>query len=57
MLNRLRGKTELQKLQSQYCKLVKSSYNLAIKDKDKSDHLHKEAIKILDQIKKIEHQL
>ncbi|WP_103864835.1 MULTISPECIES: Lacal_2735 family protein [Aquimarina] len=56
MLAWLKHKTELEKLQHTYCKLMKSSYKLALTDKDKSDLLHQEADKILIQIKKIEGQ-
>lgn len=51
-----RNKNELQKLQSNYCKLMKSSYKLALKDKSKSDELHEKADKIMAQIKQIEEQ-
>jgi len=56
MLKWLRNKTELQKLQHQYCKLMKNSYHLALRDKEKSDYLHDRANKILQEIKKLEHQ-
>lgn len=56
MFTWLKNKTELQKLQYSYCKLMKSAYKLALKDKDKSDQLHQEADKILTQIKRIEGQ-
>ncbi len=51
-----RNKNELQKLQSNYCKLMKTSYKLALKDKPKSDKLHEKAGKIMMQIKQIEEQ-
>ncbi len=54
MLKWIREKTELQKLQLQYCKLMKRSYQTAIKDKQKSDFLHDQAHKILLEIQKIE---
>ncbi len=54
MFSWLRNKSELQKLQYTYCKLMKSAYKTAIKDKSKSDMLHKKANEILIQIKKIE---
>ncbi len=50
----LRNKTKLQRLQSSYCKLMKNAYNMALKDKGKSDLLHKEACDILTEIKKME---
>ncbi|GGX08591.1 Lacal_2735 family protein [Aquimarina muelleri] len=53
----LKNKTELQKLQYHYCKLMKNAYKLALTDKDKSDQLHKKANEILVKIKKIEKQL
>lgn len=48
----LRNKTELQKLQYHYCKLMKNAYELALTDRDKSDQLHKKANEILNEIKK-----
>ncbi|WP_299437945.1 Lacal_2735 family protein [uncultured Aquimarina sp.] len=56
MFNWSKDKTDLKKLQKQYCRLMKSAYNLAIKNKEKSDRLHDEANQILAEIKKIEHQ-
>ncbi|WP_109298914.1 Lacal_2735 family protein [Aquimarina sp. AU474] len=56
MFTWLKHKSELQKLQYSYCKLMKSAYKIAIKDKDKSDELHKQAREILSKIKKIESQ-
>ncbi len=56
MFTWLKHKTELQKLQYSYCKLMKSAYKIAIKDKDKSDQLHKQASEILSEIKKLENQ-
>jgi hypothetical protein len=50
----LKNKTELQKLQYAYCKLMKSAYKLALTDRNKSDQLHQKADKILIQIKEIE---
>ncbi len=52
----LKHKTELQKLQYSYCKLMKSAYKTALTDKNKSDQLHIKATEILNQIKKIESQ-
>ncbi len=54
MFGWLRNKSELQKLQSAYCKLMRSAYKTAVKDKSKSDLLHKKANEILTQIKEIE---
>lgn len=53
MLNRLKNKTRLQKLQSQYCKMMKSAYHTALKDKVKSDKIHEEAHLILREITKL----
>ncbi|WP_299257344.1 Lacal_2735 family protein [uncultured Aquimarina sp.] len=50
-----KNKTDLQKLQKRYCRLMKNAYNLAIKDKEKSDLMHEEANKILTEIKQMEH--
>ena len=52
-----RNKSELQKLQDRYCKLMKKAYKIAIKDKDKSDLLHKQAHNIMEKIKRIENNL
>ncbi len=51
-----KSKSRLQKLQDNYCKLMKSAYKIAVKNKDKSDLLHKEANQILMEIKKLENQ-
>ncbi|KAA1246050.1 Lacal_2735 family protein [Aquimarina sp. RZ0] len=56
MYHLLKGKTELERLQKQYSKMMKNAYELALKDKTKSDDLHEKASKILIEIKKIEHQ-
>ncbi len=50
-------KTDLLKLQERYCKLMKSVYYIAIKNREKSDRLHEEADKVLRKIRKLEHQL
>ncbi|MBQ4820400.1 Lacal_2735 family protein [Aquimarina sp. MMG016] len=54
MLGWLKHKTQLQKLEDKYCKLMKNSYQVALKDKDKSDAIHKKANQILHQIKKLQ---
>ncbi|WP_405205569.1 Lacal_2735 family protein [Aquimarina sp. LLG6339-5] len=51
-----KDKSNLDKLQKRYCRLMKNAYNLAIKNKEKSDLLHKEASKLLIEIKKLQHQ-
>ncbi|SEL78800.1 hypothetical protein SAMN04487910_3254 [Aquimarina amphilecti] len=51
-----RDKSNLEKLQKRYCRLMKTAYNLAIKNKEKSDLIHDEANKILIEIKKLKHQ-
>ncbi|WP_344929105.1 Lacal_2735 family protein [Aquimarina addita] len=56
MFSWLKEETELQKLQKRYCRLMKNAYNLAIKDKNKSDQLHDEASRIMSRINKLEHQ-
>jgi len=48
-------KMNLQKLQKQYSRLMKNSYLLAVKDKEKSDRLHEKACKIMIEIKKLQH--
>ncbi|WP_152537418.1 Lacal_2735 family protein [Aquimarina pacifica] len=45
-----RNRSELQKLQDTYCKLMKSSYKISLRDKNKSDELHRRANQILNQI-------
>jgi len=52
----VRHKTKLEKLKSNYCKLIKNAYEVAIKDQIKSELLHKEAEKILKEIRSIESQ-
>lgn len=54
MFNWFKDKTELQKLKDKYSKLMKISYRLAVKDKEKSDKVHQEADKLLLRIKKLE---
>ncbi|WP_062059808.1 Lacal_2735 family protein [Aquimarina longa] len=56
MFTWLKNKTELQRLQYNYCKLMKSSYKLALTNKQKSDQLHERANQIMLQIKEIEGQ-
>ncbi len=51
-----KSKSELQKLQNAYCKLMKNSFKLALKNKAKSDELNREAGEILSLIKEIEKQ-
>lgn len=55
LFNWLKEETELQKLQKRYCRLMKNAYNLAIKDKIKSDQLHEEASKIMSKINQLKH--
>ncbi len=52
----LRNKTELQKLQYKYCRMIKNAYKLALTDKKRSDQLHEKASELLSQIKKMESQ-
>lgn len=54
MIEWLRNKTKLQKLQYKYCKLMKSAYTLAPKDKKKSDLIHEEANKIMKEIQELQ---
>ncbi|MBP2833471.1 Lacal_2735 family protein [Aquimarina sp. U1-2] len=56
MLAWFKHRTHLQKLQNDYCKMMKNAYKLALTDKEKSDQIHEKANKILAQIKKIESQ-
>ncbi len=56
MLAWLKNRTELQRLQQNYCKIMKNAYKLALTDKEKSDQLHEKANEILSQIRKIEGQ-
>ncbi len=57
MFSWIKRKSKLQKLQHDYCRLMKNAYKLALKDKNKSDVLHQEAEKILLEIRKIENNL
>ncbi|GAA4271041.1 Lacal_2735 family protein [Aquimarina gracilis] len=54
MFSWFKNRTELQKLQHDYCKMMKNAYKLALTDKKKSDQLHEKANEILSRIKKIE---
>ncbi|MBW1298238.1 Lacal_2735 family protein [Aquimarina litoralis] len=46
-------KSDLEKLQKRYCRLMKSSYTIALKDKEKSDSINEEASRVLIEIKKL----
>jgi len=56
MITWFKYRNELEKLQYTYGKMMKNAFELAIKDKEKSDQLHLEAGKLLSEIKKIESQ-
>jgi len=56
MFSLLLHKTELQKLQDRYCRLMRSSYDIALTDKKRSDLIHDEAQRILDEIHKLKEE-
>ncbi len=50
-MNWLERKSELQKLKKRYSMLMKQSYEIALRDKEASDRLNREATEILEAIK------
>ena len=54
MFTWLKNKNRLQRLRSKYCRLMKNSYLIALKDKDKSDQINTEACALLIEIKRLE---
>lgn len=53
MLDWLKKKDEVQKLKEQYTNLMAKSYQLALKNKEESDRVNREALRIFELIKRI----
>jgi len=49
-------KSKIEKLQERYKRLMRKSFELSLKDKQKSDVVHNEALKIKHQIRQLKHQ-
>lgn len=56
MFDWLKNKSELEKLENSYSKLMKNAYIIALNDVEKSNQLHQKADTILNQIKTIENK-
>lgn len=54
MFEWLHNKSELQLLKERYCKLMKKAYQLALKDKGRSDKINMQAKLILLRIQELE---
>ncbi|WP_121666391.1 Lacal_2735 family protein [Mesonia aquimarina] len=52
----LKGKNRRQKLKEKYCSLMRRAYEIAPKNKKKSDYLNKKARNILRELKKLENR-
>lgn len=50
MLSLFRKKTKLEKLKCRYTWLMRRSYVIALKDKEKSSKLHRQAEELLEKI-------
>jgi len=50
LMNWLEKKSELEKLKRQYSDLMRQSYETALKDKQESDRINREAQKVYDKI-------
>lgn len=55
-MNWFKRETKLDKLKKRYSELMRKSYEVAIKDKNKSDFFHEKAEEILDKIKSYRYQ-
>ena len=51
MLKWLKGKSKLEKLKIRYRELMHKSYEVSLKDPQKSDKIHRQADKIFEEIK------
>lgn len=56
MLKWFKNKSELDKLKERYCRLMKKSFKIALRDRKRSDKLRKEAKVLYDRIKKYDTQ-
>lgn len=54
LLNWIETKTKRDKLRERYCALMKKAYQIAPKNKRKSDLLNREAKSVLRELRKIE---
>lgn len=54
MFTWFKNKNRLQRLRNKYCRLMKSSFLIALKDKSKSDQINTEACAILKEIRQLE---
>jgi len=50
----LKGKNRRQKLKEKYCSLMRKAYEIAPKNKKKSDYLNKKARQILSELKQMD---
>ncbi len=53
MNNWFKHKEKIQILQDRYIRLMRKSYELALKDKEKSDKAHEEACRIKNELNQI----
>ena len=56
MINLFKKETKLEKLKKRYKNLMRKSYEIALKDKEKSDYIHDKAEQVLKQIKSLRYQ-
>lgn len=55
-MNWFKRETKLDKLKKRYSELMRKSYEVALRDKKKSDFFHEKAEEILDEIKSYRYQ-
>ncbi|WP_115124154.1 Lacal_2735 family protein [Marinirhabdus gelatinilytica] len=51
MSNWLKRKTRIEKLERKYSELMKKSFKIALRDKEESEKVQKEAYRVFDEIK------
>ncbi|RFN59969.1 Lacal_2735 family protein [Marixanthomonas ophiurae] len=56
MMNWFKKETKLDKLKKRYKYLMRKSYEIALKDKEKSDYIHDKAEAVFEQIKSLRYQ-
>lgn len=56
MINLFKKETKLEKLKRRYKNLMRKSYEVALKDKEKSDYIHDKAEQVFEQIKSLRYQ-
>lgn len=56
MMNWFKRETKLEKLKKRYKSLMRRSYEIALKDKEKSDHIHDKAEAVFKQIQLLRYQ-